>query len=69
MGRARTICRVEPVQKKWLSSKEAQNYLGCGDDYLRRIRERGEVVFCQDGRKTWYDIASIDRFMKRIRVN
>lgn len=43
--------KVQPVNKIWLSREEAMCFLGCADDYLRKVRESGQVSFCRDGRR------------------
>lgn len=68
MGRTRTVGKVEPVQKRWLSKEEAMNYLGVGEDFLRTLREAAELSYSKFGNKIWYDLVSIDRFILRNKV-
>lgn len=68
MGRKKHVGKVEPVQKLWLSTAEACAYLDCSLDYMEKLRNNAEVSYAQDGRKIWYDIRSIDRFLNRKKV-
>lgn len=68
MGRTKTIGKVEPVTKRWLNKDEAKSYLGCSDDFLRTLREKGLVSFHQFGKMIWYNLSSIDRFVEDNKV-
>lgn len=68
MGRTKSIGKVEPVQKTWLSTKEACAYLGCSLDYLEVLRNEAQVSFSQYRRMIWYDITSVNRFLSRNKV-
>ena len=69
MAPRKIIGKVEPVQKVWLNKKEAMAYLGCKEDFLRKLRENAEIKFSQYGGKTvWYELQSINRFIERHRV-
>lgn len=58
--------QVIPVQKCWLSTKEACEYLGVSRDTLRVIRDTGQITFSRVGQKlTWYSLDSIDKLIKR----
>lgn len=41
--------KVQPVNKIWLSREDTRAFLGCSDDYLRKVKESGQVSFCRDG--------------------
>lgn len=43
----RRIMKVEPVQKKWLSMREAMAYLGCSERFLRELKNNAEVKFAK----------------------
>ena len=62
------VGKVEPVHKVWLSKKEAMAYLGCSSDFLDNIRNKALVSFAQVGKKVWYDLKSINRFIEKHRV-
>lgn len=64
----RRIMKVEPVQKKWLSMREAMAYLGCSERFLRELKNNAEVKFTKRGRMIWYELQSLDRFFERNRV-
>ncbi len=64
----RRVGKVEPIPKRWLSKDEAMAYLGCSDKYLDKLRYNAQVSFAQDGRKIWYELQSIDRFLNRKKV-
>jgi hypothetical protein len=64
----KAVGKVEPVKKLWLSKEEAMAYLGVSEDFLRDLRNNAKVSFAQDGRKIWYDLHSIDRYLLRHRV-
>lgn len=62
----RRIMKVEPVQKKWLSMREAMAYLGCSERFLRELKNNAEVKFAKRGRMI--ELQSLDRFFERNRV-
>ncbi|MBT9871963.1 DNA-binding protein [Bacteroides salyersiae] len=68
MGRTRITVKVEPAPKRWLSKQEAMAYLGVGEDFIDRLRNEALVSFSQFGRKIWYDLASLDRFILKNKV-
>lgn len=69
MPKRRITPQVEPMQKKWLSAKEAKEYFGCKDDFLQRLRDEALVSFSRFGKMIWYELASIERFLEQHRVN
>lgn len=64
----KSIGKVEPIQKLWLSKNEAMAYLGCSADFLQTLRDNAQVSFSRVGKMIWYDIRSIDRMLERNRV-
>ncbi|RGM25310.1 helix-turn-helix domain-containing protein [Bacteroides sp. OM08-17BH] len=69
MGRSKNTGKVEPVNKLWLSAKEAMAYLGCSDKLLEKLRNDAEISFSQYNKRTiWYELRSLDRFIERNRV-
>ena len=48
--------------------EEAMAYLGVGEDFIDRLRNEALVSFSQFGRKIWYDLASLDRFILKNKV-
>lgn len=69
MGRTKLQAKVEPVPKRWLNKQEAMAYLGVSEDYLKKLRDDASVSFSQDGRMIWYELASLDRFILKNKVN
>lgn len=70
MGRTKTVAKVVPAEKRWLNKQEAMAYLGCGEDFLDRLRNEALVSFSQfGGRMIWYDLASLDKFVIKNKVN
>lgn len=69
MGRSKNTGKVEPVNKLWLSAKEAMEYLGCGEKLLEKLRNNAEISFSKYDRRTiWYELRSIERFIEKNRV-
>ena len=68
MGRTKLQAKVEPAPKRRLNKQEAMAYLGVGEDYLSKLRNEAKVSFSQEGRMIWYELASLDRFVLRIKV-
>ncbi len=64
MGR-RTIGKINPVEKVWLSSREVRAYLDCSDDYLQKLRDEASISFSRIGNKYWYDLRSIDLLIRK----
>lgn len=61
----RIVGKVEPVKKTWLSKDEAMSFLGCSEDYLNKLRENAEFTFARRKNMIWYELGSIERFLKR----
>lgn len=65
----KTFAKVQQIEKVWLTSKEAQKYLGVSKDFLAERRRRGEIPFFQYGNKqTWFRKHDLDRFILRNKV-
>lgn len=60
-----TIGKVEALTKRWLSTEEAQAYLGCSDKFLKTLRDEGKIAFSRYRNFIIYDVISLDRFVKR----
>lgn len=52
MGRTKSVGKVEPVNKLWLSAKEAMAYLGCSDKLLEKLRNNAEISFSKYNNRT-----------------
>ncbi len=61
---------LEPPDHKWLSVKEAADYLGCHPSFLNRDRSSGRcrIAYCRLGRHIRYDRADLDLFLQASRV-
>lgn len=69
MSRQKFIGKVVDIQKKWLSAAEAKAYLGCSDDFLRKLRDEALVSFSQFGRNMyWYELNSLEKFILKHKV-
>lgn len=69
MGRQKKVGKVEPVQKTWLSAKEAMAYLGYSEKLLEKLRNNAEISFSQYNKRViWYELRSLERFIERNRV-
>lgn len=65
MGRTRQTLKVEPVRKKYLNIQEAMNYLGCGEKFIRNLRNNNLIRAFQITDKTFlYDVESIDKYVE-----
>ena len=53
------------VQKKWMSQKEVQSYLGVGKDWIKDKREQGLLHFSVVGNTAFYIKSEIDNLIKR----
>jgi len=60
--------KVQPVEKVWLSSREAKAYLDIKDDKLRSLRDSASISFTRIGSMYWHDKRSIDRLLEKNRV-
>lgn len=57
---------VKPLEKRWLSTKDACEYLGISRDTLRELRDSGNLTFSRVGQKlTWYSLESIERLLNK----
>jgi hypothetical protein len=63
-----TETRVNTVEKVWLSSKEAQAYLGMGEDFFKRLRTDAKLHFYRVGRCVFYAKNDIDELITNNKV-
>lgn len=70
MPRQRTIGKVEPIQKVWLSKKEAAAYIGVSERYMdENINQRPDVeLYRLSGRCTLYRRENLDRIVTKCRI-
>lgn len=60
--------KVMSVPKRWLSSSEAQAYLGMGPDFFNRLRKSAKIHFYLVGKSYFYDIDDIDKLITSNKV-
>lgn len=60
--------KTEPVEKIWLSSKEAQAYLGMSADFLKDLRQDGFLNYYKIRNAVFYRKEDIDRLVENGRV-
>lgn len=70
MPRQKAIGKVEPIQKVWLSKKEAAAYLGVTERYMdENINQRPEIdLYRLSGRCTLYNRDNLDRMVMKSRI-
>lgn len=56
---------VKSVEKTWLSSKEAQKYLGMGEDFFRKLRQEAKIHYYRIGRNIIYAKKDIDELVMK----
>ena len=58
--------KVDTIQKKWLSSQEAQEYLGVSGDFFKHLRDEGKLQFYKVGKKQiFYKVSDIDKLIEK----
>ncbi len=60
--------RKTEIEKTWLSSKEAQAYLGMSPDFLKDLRQDGMLAYYKIRNAVFYRKADIDRLVEKGRV-
>lgn len=60
--------KVEPLSKKWLSNREAQEYLGTSAGFLQNLRDTAQVSFYKVGQTIFYKVADLDRLIEKNRI-
>ena len=59
---------VKSVEKRWLSSRDAQQYLGMGKDFFDRLREEALIHYYRVGRCGFYEKSDIDNLIIKNRI-
>lgn len=62
------IGKVQPVQKIWLSSREARAFLDCSPGFLQQLRDTAQISFSRLGNKYYYDVRSLERLITKNKV-
>lgn len=60
--------KIKEIEKVWLSKEEAKLYLGCSDDFLKKLRDASKISFSQFGKMIWYNLRSIEKFLSENKV-
>ena len=60
--------RVKHIEKIWLSSDEAQAYLGMSADFFKRLRTEAKLPYSRIGRCVFYAKSDIDELVTSNRV-
>lgn len=68
MPKRKIHAEVRPIEKMWLSNREAKVYLDCEDEYLKKLRDNANVTFARDGKKIMYLKSSIDEYLVSISI-
>ena len=58
---------VKPIEKVFLSNKEAQKYLGVCESTLKNWRLGGMLRYYKIGSLVWYEKSDIDKLIKNAR--
>jgi excisionase family DNA binding protein len=54
-----------PPPRRWLTVKEAADYLTCSDETLRRLRLRGVLTPTKVGvKRLVYDVQDLDKYLE-----
>ena len=61
---------TNPCGRKWLSTKEAADYLGCHSSFLERDRLNGTngIPFGHLGSHVRYDVTDLDAYLESTKV-
>lgn len=60
------IGKTVPVERIWLNSKEACEYMGCKEKFLKTLRDTCKIRTSRLGTKTYlYDKKSIDKYIQQ----
>jgi hypothetical protein len=59
---------VKPIEKRWLTSAEAMEYIGVGKNVLANIRQSGEIAISRIGNKYLYSLKSIEEYIEKNRI-
>lgn len=60
--------RITPIDKTWLSNREAAVYIGMSADYLKDLRADGTLRFYKVRGAIFYRKADVDRLIEKGRI-
>lgn len=55
---------VRELEKLWITSAEAREYLDCSDEYLSKLRDEARISFARIGGRYYHEVASIVRMFE-----
>ena len=63
------VSKVMPIERVWLTQKDAAEYLGVSTDYIKELRLSGQISFYQpQGKLVFLKKKDIDHWIERSRV-
>ena len=63
------VSQVAPIERVWLTQKDAAEYLGVSTDYIKELRLSGQISFYQpQGKLVFLKKKDIDHWIERSRV-
>lgn len=64
------VSQVAPIERVWLTQKDAAEYLGVSIDYIKELRLSGQISFYQptNGKLVFLKKKDIDHWIERSRV-
>ena len=65
---ARKALPIKELEKVWITTAEATEWLNCTRDFLEELRSNAEVVWARIGGKVYYEVASILLMFERHKV-
>jgi len=69
MSRQKIIGKIEPIQKVWLSKKEAAAYLGVTERYMDEINKRPDIDLYRLSNKCFlYSKDNLDSMIRKSRI-
>jgi len=60
--------QIIPVEKVWLSTQEAAEYIGMGKSYISDLRRRGLLPHCMMGNAAFFLKEDIDNMLENHRI-
>lgn len=59
---------IVPVEPVWVGKEDAMRLLSCGENYLNQLRYDAKIGFAQEGKKIWYEVKSLNRYIEKHRI-
>ena len=64
----KAICKTDLTPKRWMSTTEAEKYLGCKERFLRNLRSTGQLHFYKIGGHILYEVSDLDKLVLKNKV-